>query len=134
MTRGVIYNRDEKRRIIDFSGMRWGNITPTDIDAFVEFKGKCFIAIECKGICVPVPFGQKLALERLLRHINMGGSKGIVIVCDVRPGGVDDDIDLANCESREVWCLGVDGSVIVVPTSRRVKDVCDSFIDSCNIL
>ena len=51
--------------INDFSNMRWGNIYPTDIDGFLDFKGKLFIIFELKYNGSKLPFGQKLALERL---------------------------------------------------------------------
>lgn len=35
--RGKIQNEEFARRIIDFSGMRYGNITPTDIDGVIEY-------------------------------------------------------------------------------------------------
>ena len=41
-----------------------GNITPMDIDAFIERRGN-FLAFETKGLGVPVPMGQRIALEQL---------------------------------------------------------------------
>ena len=33
---------------MDFTGLRWGKITPTDIDGFVEIRDKAYVFIEVK--------------------------------------------------------------------------------------
>lgn len=49
----------------DYSGLRFRNITPTDIDGFVEYRNKAYIFLELKYGDAPLPPGQRLALERL---------------------------------------------------------------------
>lgn len=63
--RGVIRNRQFAQQIRDFSGLRFGKITPTDIDGFIDYQDKLFIFFESKYGSTPLPYGQKLALERL---------------------------------------------------------------------
>lgn len=63
--RGVIQNREAAERISDFSGLRWGKITPTDIDLFLDFQNKVFIVGEGKTTGLKLKYGQKLALMRL---------------------------------------------------------------------
>jgi len=46
--RGVIKYRGRARQIIDFRGLTYGNITPTDIDGLIEYKDKCILLIEIK--------------------------------------------------------------------------------------
>ena len=46
--RGKIGNRRRALQIRDFTGLRWGNITPTDIDALIDFGDKVFVFIEVK--------------------------------------------------------------------------------------
>lgn len=62
--RGEIRNREFKQ-INDFSGLRYGTITPTDIDGLVEFGGRLFVLIELKYGDAALPVGQRLALSRL---------------------------------------------------------------------
>jgi hypothetical protein len=68
--RGVIRNREYSLQVKDFSGLRWGNITPTDIDIpeiplFIDFGNRLFIWGELKhGVSEPTP-GQRLAFERI---------------------------------------------------------------------
>ena len=66
LDRGVIRNRERATQIRDFSGLRFGNITPTDIDACIEYRNKGFVFIESKYGNAILPFGQRLALERLI--------------------------------------------------------------------
>jgi len=62
--RGELRN-PEYRHIRDFTNLCWGRITPSDVDAFVEFDGKLFVFIEAKFGDAQMPRGQQLALERL---------------------------------------------------------------------
>lgn len=63
--RGKIRNREFATQIRDFSGLRYGKITPTDIDGFLDFGNKLFVFIESKYGTGRLPYGQRLALERL---------------------------------------------------------------------
>lgn len=63
--RGVIKHREYKQQIADFSGLRFGAITPTDLDAFIDFNNKLFVFAEAKYNGHELPYGQRLALERL---------------------------------------------------------------------
>ena len=63
--RGKIRYREKAKQLRDFTGLCFGSITPTDIDAFLEFGNVLFIIIEAKSSGAELPYGQKLALERL---------------------------------------------------------------------
>lgn len=65
MIRGKIRNPEQAMKVRDFSGLRWGKITPTDVDGFVEFANTLFVFIEGKFGGSAMPYGQRLALERL---------------------------------------------------------------------
>ena len=62
---GEFYAPTLARQRCGFSGMRWGSITPTDIDAFLDFGNRFFVLIESKHEGAELPDGQRLALERL---------------------------------------------------------------------
>ena len=64
--RGKIRNKEYAQILRDFSGLRWGSITPTDIDAFLDFHNKAFVFIESKYKGKILSGGQKIALERLV--------------------------------------------------------------------
>jgi hypothetical protein len=71
--RGLIRNRSHAQQIRDFSGLRFGKITPTDIDGFIEFGDRLFIFMESKFGGAAPPYGQSLAFERLCDCCAMAG-------------------------------------------------------------
>ncbi|MDO9541478.1 MAG: hypothetical protein Q7J98_04040 [Kiritimatiellia bacterium] len=78
--RGKIRNREWASRLKDFSGLRFGKITPTDIDGFLDFNDQVFIFVEVKhGASMPQT-GQRLALERLCDACERGGILSLVII------------------------------------------------------
>lgn len=92
-TRGVIRNREFAQQIRDFSGLRFGSITPTDIDAFLDFGGRRFVLIEAKhGTCEP-KYGQRLALERLCDACQASGIETILVFAS---HDTDGDIDFGS--------------------------------------
>lgn len=92
--RGVIYNRAYASQLRDFSGLRWGNITPTDIDGLVDFGAKAFVVLEIKHRGGNMPLGQRIAMERLIDNLALSGVDAIGLVAEHNTNG---DIDCANC-------------------------------------
>ena len=91
--RGIIRNREWASQIKIFSGLRFGKITPTDIDGFLDFDNRIFIFLEIKrGAALP-PYGQRLALERLCDTCEKAGKSSLVLIASHDTGG---DIDAAN--------------------------------------
>jgi hypothetical protein len=64
--RGKIHHPGRYRQLVDYSGLQFERgITPTDIDGVLDFNGRLFIFLEFKHGDAPLPFGQRLALQRL---------------------------------------------------------------------
>lgn len=63
--RGIIKRREFKNQVADMNGLCFGKITPTDLDAFIDFGNKLFVFIEAKYGDSKMPYGQRLALQRL---------------------------------------------------------------------
>lgn len=96
--RGEIRNRERAGQLIDFRGLRFNKITPTDIDGFIDFGNELFVVLEYKSTNAPMPYGQKLALERY--------ASAAKIPCYVLVGEHENttgDIDAANSQLREYW-------------------------------
>lgn len=122
--RGKIRNREQAQQIRDFSGLRWGTITPTDIDGFFEINNELFVFIEIKFKGKNLPYGQKLALERLI-DILQKDKKAILIIAKHNENP-EDDINAAACEVVQYRFRGK----WVIPTRRfKLKEFCDSFIE-----
>jgi len=102
MNRGKIRNEKYAKQLRDFNGLKFGNITPTDIDGFIDFKNKVFIFLEFKYSDSEIPFGQKLALERLCDTCSL--KNAYVIICS-HNNKADEQIDTANSIVKEVRFL-----------------------------
>lgn len=90
--RGEIYNRILASQIRDFSGLRIKNITPTDLDGYIEYQNKAWILFELKGEGAELPFGQRLALERMVDDLSKTGKYSIGFVAehkDIPPDDID---------------------------------------------
>ncbi len=79
--RGKIQYRGRAQQIIDFSGMRFGNITPTDLDGLIEKGNKAFIFYEYKLSNVEMPQGQSLALTRIVDGLSTAGKSAVLFLC-----------------------------------------------------
>jgi hypothetical protein len=88
--RGEINNRDRAAQIRNFSGLRWKNITPTDIDGLIEYQNKCYIFIEAKYGNGELPFGQSLALTRLVDDLR----KPSILFVAIHQTPIGQDIDM----------------------------------------
>lgn len=96
MDRGVINHRDRAKQLRDFSGLRFGNITPTDIDGLIDFGNKYFIILEFKVEGVEMPRGQEIALERLVDNLQQNNKPSMAII-GIHNHPIQEDIDCANC-------------------------------------
>jgi len=94
--RGVIQNRSRATQINNFKNLRYGNITPTDIDGFIDFGNRYFIYIEVKLLGNDLPYGQRLALERLCDATQRGGVSSITYVVKHNVQNFNDDVDVGD--------------------------------------
>lgn len=92
--RGKIRNREYAKQLRDFSGLRFGNITPTDIDGFLDFGNKVFIIFELKYGNSQLVYGQNLALERLCDASQQAEKQTYLIIAKHE---TNEDIDAASC-------------------------------------
>ena len=98
MARGVIYNPERSRQIKDFSGLRYGTITPTDLDGLIDFGNKIFVYMEFKCAGIEINRGQELAIERIVDdHKRL--SIGIVALHNT---SIDEAIDTARCTVSKI--------------------------------
>lgn len=68
--RGKAYNIARYQQVRDYSGLRFEKITPTDIDGLMDFRDSAWVIIELKQSGNEMPYGQRLALERLTDNLS----------------------------------------------------------------
>lgn len=125
--KGKAHSPHLSTQVRDFSGLRWRNITPTDIDCSIDFGGKLFVFVEAKLPGVTLPYGQRLHLERLTDAITESGRYAIAIVCE-HPNRTG-EIDFASCPVLEYRWLKTWYS----PAAYTVKEAIDKTLVYCGI-
>lgn len=79
-SRGRIQWPGRAAQLIDFSGLRYERITPTDIDGLIEFKDRLYILLELKLSDAPMKRGQELCFERLCNALCVADKIAIAII------------------------------------------------------
>jgi hypothetical protein len=93
--RGKIQNRQRAAQLRSFAGLRFGRITPTDLDALIEYHNKAYVLIEVKLEGAEFDGGQKLALERLCDDLEKAKPTLLIFARHNYPIG--HDIDCGAC-------------------------------------
>jgi hypothetical protein len=122
--RGKIRNRTYAQQIRDFSGLRYGKITPTDIDAFLDFGNRIFVFIESKHGTAPLPYGQRLALERLCDACQSAHIESLLLIAS---HNTSDDINVSDLlvkqyRYKQKWSKPI--------AAISVRTAIDKFIES----
>jgi len=122
--RGIINDRDRARQIKSYENIRYGKITPTDIDGCIEYHNKAYIIIEGKYGDTELRGGQKLALERLTDDLEKTNKKILLIFFNHHVKNCNEDIKVAE---QQVTLYRRNGRWNN-PNQITVKELCDSFI------
>lgn len=101
--RGSITNRTRFMQAIKFEGMKFGRITPTDIDAAIEFDNRLFIFIEAKFVGKPIGTGQRLFLERMGNLANDPPNKYSISIVAEHCTPSNQDVMLYGAIVRDYW-------------------------------
>ena len=101
--RGRIQHRERARQIIDFSGIRYGNITPTDIDGFFEYHNEVFVFCEMKLVGAELPDGQRMAIERLVDRCDSNEKHAVAFVCEHTVENPEEDVIAAETIVKTIY-------------------------------
>lgn len=66
--------------MIDFAGLQWGKLRPTDIDLSLDWGQETFVFVEIKSIRAPLTVGQRIHLEGLVKAIKAGGKEAYAVL------------------------------------------------------
>ena len=129
--RGSIINKDVARQLREYKGIRYGNITPTDIDGFIEYHNNAYIFIELKLGNAVMSSGQRLAFERLTDDLEYR-KPTLFIIASHNAYDPNEDIDAANAYVTEYrfkreWLKFSPESLITT------KEIIDLFLDNLEI-
>jgi hypothetical protein len=129
----MINNRNGVRQLIDFDGLRWGNMRPTDIDAVMEIRNKLFLFIEAKYRDKGMDTGQKIAIQNICNAIHKPDERycyGILVEHEV--ADTSRPIILAECKVREIWSP-MEGAWANQEKRPNIKKVIDHLLNKYGI-
>ena len=106
--RGKIHTPDRAKQLRDFSGLRFGTITPTDIDGLIEYQNIGYVIMEFKAKDNIVLDGQRLALERLTDDLSLAAKNTLCIIA-YHDTDSNETIDTATVRSCNIVIM-VNGS------------------------
>ena len=114
-------------QLIDFQGLCVdGYIYPTDIDGIIEYKDSEYIIFEVKHGKAEVPFGQKLALERMAHDFAKLGKRVLVLICEHDVADTRQPVIAAWCKVRELY-LGSDCAWHKPKNDLSVREAVERF-------
>ena len=118
-------NRARAAQLIDFQGLAWGRLRPTDIDLSIDWGGKTFVFVEVKGINQGLTVGQRIHLEGLVKAIRAGGRTAWAVVAK-HSTRANEDVIAADCLSTSIF----DGNNWnTVDTNERLSCTLNSLND-----
>jgi hypothetical protein len=132
---GKIRHVERAQQINDFSGLRYGTITPTDLDGVIELHDKGYIIHEVKYRNAEVPYGQRLCLQRMVKDFVKAGKKAIAIIVEHYVDDTSEPVDNAECNVREIFTTNKEGEWEWRPTKTpfKLKQLTDAFIEFNNL-
>lgn len=123
--RGAIRNPERASQHVDYRGLRWGRITPTNIDGLLDFGARFFFFVELKLRGAPFALGQRLALANVRAAIVDGGKRCVVLVAEHDQADPRTPIPAHSAEVIEI----LDGQVWRKPSrSVRVREAIDHYL------
>lgn len=122
-----IHNLKKASQPIDFSGLNLnGRIYPTDIDGLIEVGNEEYIIFEVKYRGSEVPFGQRLALQRMTDDFRKAGKRAVAIVCEHSVKNYEIPVKAADCSVREMY-FGLDSDWKQTHKKITLKEAIDLF-------
>lgn len=104
--RGVIAHVERRQQLLDMRDLRIGNITPTDVDGLIEYRGQAFVLFEVKWRTAELSRGQSTALERLIDAVQKGGTPSCLFVAEHTVDDCGEQVDAALCLLRNYYYRG----------------------------
>lgn len=136
--RGEVYNEDRNRQLVDYTGLRYGNITPTDIDLVqrdsrepfgvrgaMDFAGKSFVYFEFKMEGAAFLNGQRWHLEATCDVIACVVPCIVILARHTAPLHLK--IPAAACVVEKVR---IDGEWKIPTRQLTVREAVDAFLNS----
>jgi hypothetical protein len=127
--RGVIRHEARAKQLFIFKNLRYGNITPTDVDGLIEYQNKAYIIFEIKYGYAKMPLGQRIALERLQRDLSLSGKASVLFVAQHEIKDTSENVDVSKAVVRQYY---FEDKWRVPAIETTLGEAIDEFIDTVN--
>lgn len=104
--RGYIQAQERARQVVEFKGLRYENITPTDVDGFFEWHNKVFVFYEYKLAGARMARGQMVAMERLVDGLDAANKTAVLFLCEHTVQNPRRNVDAASAIVKAVYYKG----------------------------
>ena len=118
-----IRNLSRLRQPVDFGGIAYGNMMPTDIDGLIEYRDRVFVFYELKLRGTPMPTGQRVALCNIVDNIRANGKYAVLLKCEHDEYDTGSPVDAARAEVTAIYWDGRWSRV----SGRTAREVTDSY-------
>ena len=126
---GEIKWRERMTQAKDFSNLKLGGFTPTDVDFAYDVRGDVFIFGELKAKGAPLPVGQRRLLMGLLMLCLEAGKKCVVLVAE-HDTAANENIDVGNLYVTQSDHTQ-DGAIVSGHfVGKKVAESCNLFLDT----
>lgn len=121
------------KQLIDFEGLDVdGYIYPTDIDGLIEYKNSEYILFEVKYGKAEVPYGQKLAIQRMIDDFAKVGKHAVAFICEHAVRSTKEPVIAAQCKVREIY-YGKEQRWRTPDCEITVREAVDNFHKRLNL-
>jgi len=115
------------KQVIDYSGMRFYNSTPMDIDGFIEKNNRAFVFYEYKLKGTPLAEGQQYAYVHLVDSLQAAGKKAVLFVCEHKAYDPTETVTAKTAMVTKYYC----GKKWFNGVGKNAKDMTDAFFQYC---
>ena len=121
--RGRIRSIERYRQPVCFHGLKFGKITPTDVDGLIEYRNQVFVFYELKLCGTEMPEGQRKALSRIVDALQSAGKHAVLMKCEHDVYDTDEQVDASEAVVTEIYWKGAWFVIKGGPSARDATDV-----------
>jgi hypothetical protein len=112
----MIVNSGRFHQKLDFSETKIQGKQFTDIDAILDYGNKGWVLVECKVKGNPLPYGQKLALERMVNDFAKAEKPALLVVAE-HETPINEDIRFEETKTNLIYFNGKWRNLDETPTT-----------------
>jgi len=126
--RGKIKHKGRRQQIIDWSGIRYNNITCSDIDGGFDIRGNIFVFCDIKLENAPFENGERWYYEALVNNLK---KPAIAIIARHNIFNISQEVPAHECRVDQYY-IGKSHDWIKPKNTIKLKEAIDIFLNKHN--